>query len=117
MKTVNLETVTGMKSRCKHDMASQRLQSYPCRTKSYQETQRSSQKFLEPTAKPNVVPRAENFGDLITADHKVLSEGCQSRDNHRYARLGHPMDPVVSVKKNKNFSGNRKEFAKVLGAD
>ena len=29
------------------------------------------------------VPRAENFGDLITADHKVLSEGCGSRDNHR----------------------------------
>ena len=23
-----------------------------------------------------VVPRAENFCDLITADHKVLSEGC-----------------------------------------
>ena len=22
------------------------------------------------------VPRAENFGDLITADHKVLNEGC-----------------------------------------
>ena len=32
-----------------------------------------------------VVPRAENFGDLITADHKVLSEGCQSRNNHRNA--------------------------------
>ena len=31
------------------------------------------------------VPRAENFGDLITADHKVLSEGCESRNNHRYA--------------------------------
>ena len=29
------------------------------------------------------VPRAENFGDLITADHKVLSEGCESRNNHR----------------------------------
>ena len=27
--------------------------------------------------------RAENFGDLITADHKVLSEGCESRNNHR----------------------------------
>ena len=26
-----------------------------------------------------------NFGDLITADHKVLSEGCESRNNHRYA--------------------------------
>ena len=32
-----------------------------------------------------VIPRAENFGDLITADHKVLSEGCESRNNHRYA--------------------------------
>ena len=31
------------------------------------------------------VPRAENFGDLMTADHKVLSEGCESRNNHRYA--------------------------------
>ena len=31
------------------------------------------------------VPRAENFGDLITADHKVLSEMCESRNNHRYA--------------------------------
>ena len=31
------------------------------------------------------VPRAEIFGDLITADHKVLSEGCESRHNHRYA--------------------------------
>ena len=32
-----------------------------------------------------VVPRAENFGDLITADHNVLNEGCESRNNHRYA--------------------------------
>ena len=31
------------------------------------------------------VLRAENIGDLITADHKVLSEGCESRNNHRYA--------------------------------
>ena len=26
-----------------------------------------------------------NFGDLITADHKVLSDNCESRNNHRYA--------------------------------
>ena len=32
-----------------------------------------------------VVPRAEHFGDLITADHKILSEGSESRNNHRYA--------------------------------
>ena len=31
------------------------------------------------------VPRAENFGHLITADHKVLSDNSESRNNHRYA--------------------------------
>ena len=32
-----------------------------------------------------VVPSAEHFGDLITADHKILSEESESRNNHRYA--------------------------------
>ena len=27
----------------------------------------------------------KKFGDLMTADHKVLSEGSESRNNHRYA--------------------------------
>ena len=31
------------------------------------------------------LPRAENFGQLKTADHMVLSEDCESRNNHRYA--------------------------------
>ena len=31
------------------------------------------------------VPRPEKKGDLITADHKVLSDNCESRNNHRYA--------------------------------
>ena len=31
------------------------------------------------------VPRAAIFGDLITADHKIVSENCESRNNHRYA--------------------------------
>ena len=31
------------------------------------------------------VPRAAKYGDLITADHKVLSDNCKSRNNHRYA--------------------------------
>ena len=31
------------------------------------------------------IPRTEKFGDLITADHKVLNEGSESRNNHRYA--------------------------------
>ena len=29
--------------------------------------------------------RAETFGDVITADHKVLNVECESRDNHRHA--------------------------------
>ena len=32
-----------------------------------------------------VVLRAQNFGDLTAADHKVLSENCESRNNHRHA--------------------------------
>ena len=31
------------------------------------------------------IPRAEKFGDMRTADHKVLNEGSESRNNHRYA--------------------------------
>ena len=56
----------------------------------------------------------------MTADHKVLSEGCESSKQSsicsRGARLGHPIDRVVSVQ-NKNFSRNTKELAKVLGAE
>ena len=31
------------------------------------------------------IPRAAKFGDFITADHKVLSDNCEFRNNHRYA--------------------------------
>ena len=60
--------------------------------------------------------RAENFGDLITADHKVLSDNCESRNNHRYAVVvqdSHSMDPGISVQ-NKNFTRNPEK--KVPGA-
>ena len=30
------------------------------------------------------MPRAENFGDTITANHTILSEESESRDSHRY---------------------------------
>ena len=32
-----------------------------------------------------ICSRAEKFDDFITADHKVLNEGSESRNNHRYA--------------------------------
>ena len=37
------------------DLATQWKQSYPCKTKTSQETQKSSQNFLEPTRKPKVI--------------------------------------------------------------
>ena len=37
------------------DLATQCIQSYPCKTKTSQETQRSLQKFLEPNRKPKVI--------------------------------------------------------------
>ena len=60
------------------------------------------------------------FGDLITADHKVLSGGCESRNNHRYAVVVQDLATqwIQSYPcKTKNFSGNTKELAKVHGAE
>ena len=34
-----------------------------------------------------VVPRPETIGDITIADHKIVSEGCKSRNSHRYAVL------------------------------
>ena len=62
---------------------------------------------------------AAKFGDLTTADHRVLIEEGDSPNNHRCAVViqdlatqriqSHPC-------KNKDFSGDGKEFTKVLGA-
>ena len=69
--------------------------------------------------KGEAVPRAVNFGDLITAEpqspKRQLRVPKQSPICSRGAGLTHPMDPVISVQ-NKNFSGNTKELVKVLGA-
>ena len=43
------------------DSATQWIQSYPCKTKTSQETQRSLQKFLEPDRKPKVIYTDNSF--------------------------------------------------------
>ena len=64
------------------------------------------------------VPRADNFGDLITADHKVLSDNCESRNNHRYAvvvqDLATQWIQAYPCKK-QNFTRNPEKLAKVPG--
>ena len=70
-------------------------------------------------AKAKPVPRADNFGDLITADHKVLSDNCESRNNHRYAVVVQDLATQwiqAYPCKNKTSQEKQKEFAKVLGA-
>ena len=66
------------------------------------------------------VLRAENFGDLITADQKVLSESCESRNNHRYAIVVQDLASqwIQSYPcKQKTYQKTQMELAKVLGAD
>ena len=59
-----------------------------------------------------------NLGDLLTAGHKVLSDNCESRNNHRSAVVVQDLATQwiqTYPYKNKNFSGNTKELAKVPG--
>ena len=59
-----------------------------------------------------------NFGDLITADHKVLSDNCESRNNHRYAVVVQDLATQwiqAYPWKNKKFTRNPEKLAKVLG--
>ena len=68
-----------------------------------------------------VVPRAGKIGDLITVDHKILSDNCESRNNHRHAvvggtRLGHSVVTILPMQ-NKNFPGDPEEPNEVPGAD
>ena len=64
------------------------------------------------------VPRAAIFGDLITADHKVLSDNCESRYNHRYAVVVQDLATQwiqAYPCKNKTSQGNPEKLAKVPG--
>ena len=64
------------------------------------------------------VPSAEIFGD--TADHKVLSEGCESRHNRRYVVVEKDLaTPWTQSHKCKTTTSQEKtkELAQVLGAD
>ena len=48
-------------------------------------TKRTKQGLLAENALAQPYLGQKKFGELMTADHKVLREGCESRNNHRYA--------------------------------
>ena len=56
------------------------------------------------------VLRAEKYGDLTTTEHKIISEGCESRNKHRH-RGASSRHSVESVS-NQNFTGDGEEFWK-----
>ena len=65
------------------------------------------------------VLRRENFGDLITADLKVLNEGTESRNNHRFTVVVQDLATQWMHSyslQNQNISGDGKEFTKVSRA-
>ena len=66
------------------------------------------------------MPRAEQFGDLITADHKILIEESESRNNHRHAVVVQDLATqwlqILPVQ-NQNFPGDPEEPNEVPGAD
>ena len=67
-----------------------------------------------------VVSRGEKFGDLISADHKVLSEGCELQtiiDTLLWHKTWQQSGYNRTHAQNKNFPRNAEELAKNLGAD
>ena len=77
-------------------------------------------KLQEPLAEDVLVESylvQKHFGDLITTDDKILAEGCESRNNHRYAIVVQDLVThwIQSCPCKTNFAGNWKEIAKVLG--
>ena len=64
------------------------------------------------------VLRAEKFGVLIAADHKVLVDNWESRNNHRYAVVVQDLATQwIQSYPCKNKTEHTKALAKVLGAE
>ena len=59
------------------DLATQWLQSYPCKTTTSQETQKSLMKFLEPTSKPKVI-YTDNSLELGKSCEELSGNPCTS---------------------------------------
>ena len=65
------------------------------------------------------IPRSEKFGHLTTADHKVLNEGSESRNNQRYAVVVQDLATqwIQSyLCKTQEFAGDGEESTKISGA-
>ena len=77
MKDVNLETIIDTLWWYKTWQHSQWIQSYPCKTKTSQETQKTLQKFLEPTRKPKGI-YTDNSLEFVKSCEELSWNHCTS---------------------------------------
>ena len=106
------------------DLATQRLQAYPCETKTSKETQKSLMKFLEPTRKPKVIytDNSLKFCEELSWNHctstpyrldtngiaeravrrvKDLQYCCNQVPKHKWPKSwSRVVDPVVPLERN-----------------
>ena len=71
-------------------------------------------KITRASCRRRAVPRAEHYGDLIIADHKILSAESESRNKSSIRRCGTRFGNTVFAMQpvqNKNFSGEPEEEA------
>ena len=95
MKDVNFETITSTQSWYKN-WPLNGIQSYPCKTKTSQETERSSRKFLEPSEKPKVI-YTEISLDFGKSFQEVSWNHCTST-HHRFETHGIAQRRVRRIK-------------------
>ena len=112
--------------RCGQDLATQWLQSYPCKTKTSQETKKSVQKFLEPTrkTKDTNTENSTEFGKscedfswnhCTSTPHRSETDGIAEREQCAESRKGHLRyccNQVWRKKKVGGFHGMLLLFAK-----
>ena len=70
------------------DLATQQLQSYPCETKTSQETQKSLMKLLEPSQKPKVI-YTDNSIEVGKSCENLSWNHCTSTPHTSETRKGH----------------------------
>ena len=85
------------------DLATQWLQSYPCKTNSPQGTGKSSRKFLEPSEKPNVM-NTDNSMEFDKACEELFWNHCKSTP-HRSETNGIAERAVRRIKEGTFASG------------
>ena len=82
--TVNLED---LEAQCSHIPLKERTQIRKVRPQKWRHKKRKHSihtRFRKKNNKRSVL-RAERYGDLTTVEHKILSEGAESRNKHRFA--------------------------------